>query len=260
MLSKKLKEFRQQNGLTQKDLAARLFVSRSAVAKWEQGKGIPSKDDLLNEDEAVIIIENVNKSSKKKVLICLFISLVLLAGIIVATVFAVNTRIKGTVIATSVSPDSQITLTVYNKPQPSNQNKRGYTVKLTGKYKGLWVKEDCRFIGLYWSGDSRYVIEEFYSEEIKKRCYEYTDFMTNRGVNLQAILNEKIRAYYTIREENPDIDFEFIRWDNETDLMLFYFDLSCQTSCISGYFWSTPSLSEPLQGLVEIKKTEKTIG
>lgn len=271
MLSKKIKEYRQQNGLTQKDLAEKLFVSRSAVAKWEQGKGIPSKDilsnlclimnctkdELLNEDEAVIIIENVNKSSNKKVFILLFISVLLLAGIIIATFFAVNIRINGKIIATSFSPDNQIVLTVYDKPQPSTQYKNGgYTIKVSGKNKGTWVKENCRFIGLYWSDDSRYVIEEFYSDDIKQRWFEYTDFQSGGGVNLQGILNEKLKSHYSLNDEDVEkTEFKFIRWDSETHIILFYFDLYHNDSRVSGYFWSSPNLWEPLKGLVEINNS-----
>ena len=38
----KLKELRRARGLTQRELGERVFVSRSAVAKWENGLGLPS--------------------------------------------------------------------------------------------------------------------------------------------------------------------------------------------------------------------------
>ena len=44
MFSKKLKELRNEKGLTQEELGKIIFVSRSAIAKWEQGKGMPCKD------------------------------------------------------------------------------------------------------------------------------------------------------------------------------------------------------------------------
>lgn len=42
----KLKHLRQQNGLTQEALADKLFVTRTAVSKWETDKGLPSIDSL----------------------------------------------------------------------------------------------------------------------------------------------------------------------------------------------------------------------
>ncbi len=45
-LGEKLQELRRQRGLTQEELAAALFVSRTAVSKWESGRGLPSIDSL----------------------------------------------------------------------------------------------------------------------------------------------------------------------------------------------------------------------
>ena len=42
----KLQELRKQKGMTQQQLADALFVSRTAVSKWESGRGYPSIDSL----------------------------------------------------------------------------------------------------------------------------------------------------------------------------------------------------------------------
>lgn len=42
----KLQELRKQKNLTQEELAKLLFVSRTAVSKWESGRGYPSIDSL----------------------------------------------------------------------------------------------------------------------------------------------------------------------------------------------------------------------
>ncbi len=42
----KLQELRKSRGLTQEELAEALFVSRTAVSKWESGRGYPSIDSL----------------------------------------------------------------------------------------------------------------------------------------------------------------------------------------------------------------------
>ena len=42
----KLKQLRIQNGLTQKELAEKLICTRSAVAKWENGLGMPNEDSF----------------------------------------------------------------------------------------------------------------------------------------------------------------------------------------------------------------------
>ena len=44
--SKKLQELRKQKGLTQEELAQKLYVSRTAISKWESGRGYPNIDSL----------------------------------------------------------------------------------------------------------------------------------------------------------------------------------------------------------------------
>lgn len=42
----KLQQLRKQKGLTQEELAEILFVSRTAISKWESGRGYPNIDSL----------------------------------------------------------------------------------------------------------------------------------------------------------------------------------------------------------------------
>ncbi len=44
--NEKLQELRKQKNITQEELAKALFVSRTAVSKWESGKGYPGIDSL----------------------------------------------------------------------------------------------------------------------------------------------------------------------------------------------------------------------
>lgn len=44
--NKKLQELRKQKGMTQEELAETLFVSRTAVSKWESGRGYPNIESL----------------------------------------------------------------------------------------------------------------------------------------------------------------------------------------------------------------------
>ena len=79
--NEKLQQLRKKNNLTQEQLAEQLFVSRTAVSKWESGKGYPnieslksisklfsvSIDDLLSGDELISLAECENRSNIKKV-------------------------------------------------------------------------------------------------------------------------------------------------------------------------------------------------
>ena len=40
--NEKLQYFRKKSNLTQEELAEKLFVSRTAISKWESGRGMPS--------------------------------------------------------------------------------------------------------------------------------------------------------------------------------------------------------------------------
>ena len=44
--NEKLQKLRKSKGLTQEELAKELFVSRTAISKWESGRGFPSIDSL----------------------------------------------------------------------------------------------------------------------------------------------------------------------------------------------------------------------
>ena len=81
----RLKKYRREKGLTQKELSEKLCVSRSAVAKWENGLGLPgdasleeiaalfgtSSGELLSdrETESIIVDKNSRLSRKNKYLI-----------------------------------------------------------------------------------------------------------------------------------------------------------------------------------------------
>lgn len=77
----KFQELRKRRGLTQEELAEALFVSRTAISKWESGRGYPSIDslkeissyfsvsidDLLSGEQLIFIAEKENKSNLNRV-------------------------------------------------------------------------------------------------------------------------------------------------------------------------------------------------
>ena len=50
-MNEKLAELRKAKGLTQKDLAETLHVSRQAISRWEVGTAVPSLDNLVSLSE-----------------------------------------------------------------------------------------------------------------------------------------------------------------------------------------------------------------
>ncbi len=75
----KLKALRTERGRTQEQLAARLYVSRTAVSKWETGGGSPnldslqavarlfdvSVDDLLSADDLIVLARDERRSTAR---------------------------------------------------------------------------------------------------------------------------------------------------------------------------------------------------
>ena len=82
----KLQELRKKKGLTQEELAKELYVSRTAISKWESGRGYPSIDslkeiskffsvsidDLLSSEELITAAQNENRENIKHLCRLLF--------------------------------------------------------------------------------------------------------------------------------------------------------------------------------------------
>lgn len=85
-LNEKLQELRKKRGLTQEELAESLYVSRTAISKWESGRGYPSIDslkeiskffsvsidDLLSGEKIISIAEKENKANMQNICDLLF--------------------------------------------------------------------------------------------------------------------------------------------------------------------------------------------
>lgn len=110
----KLQELRKKKGLTQEELAEVLYVSRTAISKWEQGRGYPnldslreiskffsvSIDDLLSGDALLSIAEKEHQSKLRRTYdlllgiidLCAFVFIVLplYPQTVGGTIYAVN--------------------------------------------------------------------------------------------------------------------------------------------------------------------------
>ena len=74
-----IKKLRTDKGLTQDELAEKIYVTRTAISKWESGRGFPnieslkaiskyfsvSLDELLSGEEILAIAENDNKQKER---------------------------------------------------------------------------------------------------------------------------------------------------------------------------------------------------
>ena len=114
--NEKLQTLRKQKGLTQEELAEILFVSRTAVSKWESGRGYPSIDslkaiakffsvtidELLSNDEILTIAEEETKTKESHLRDLVFGMLDISAAMFFILPFFGQSE-KGSVISVSLS-------------------------------------------------------------------------------------------------------------------------------------------------------------
>ena len=114
MLSSKLIELRKSRGLTQDELATKLFISRSMVAKYETNKAYPTNEVMqrianyfeISIDELTTKEELIDKQSKvsdnersKNKIIAILISII---GILIVSIVAIMWEIDVDTIETEV--------------------------------------------------------------------------------------------------------------------------------------------------------------
>ena len=111
----KLQELRKSRNLTQEELAEELYVSRTAISKWESGRGYPSIDslkaisgffsisidELLSAHALVSIAENENRSNIQRICDVLF-GTVDLIGILLALLPLYSRQMDNSVIAVNL--------------------------------------------------------------------------------------------------------------------------------------------------------------
>jgi transcriptional regulator with XRE-family HTH domain len=100
-LSERIKQFRKENNLTQDSLAKMLFVSKQAVSKWENDRGMPdvslypelakilnvTVDELMGIDKKVETTQNIKEKKIHKKVIYILILIVFLISLLTMVLF-----------------------------------------------------------------------------------------------------------------------------------------------------------------------------
>ena len=101
----KLQELRKSRGLTQEELSQALYVSRTAISKWESGRGYPSIDslkeissffsvsidELLSGDKLINIAEKENLSNIQSICDMIFAVIDVMAFMLIVLPLYPNT-------------------------------------------------------------------------------------------------------------------------------------------------------------------------
>ena len=117
----KLQELRKKKGMTQEELAEQLFVSRTAISKWESGRGYPNIDslkdisrffgitidDLLSGEALLAIAEKERKEKETQIRVIVFGLLDCSAAMLLFVPFFAQ-RVGGEAIAVSLLSASGI--------------------------------------------------------------------------------------------------------------------------------------------------------
>ncbi|RKM59462.1 XRE family transcriptional regulator [Butyrivibrio sp. CB08] len=104
--SEKLQELRKKKDMTQEELAEALYVSRTAISKWESGRGYPSIDslkeiskffsvsidELLSAEKMVSIAEKENRDNIRHICNMLFGAVDLMAVALIVLPIYPNLR------------------------------------------------------------------------------------------------------------------------------------------------------------------------
>ena len=121
----KLQELRKSRGLTQEELADALYVSRTAISKWESGRGYPnidslkeissffvvSIDELLSSETVLSIAEKENKSNIRSMRDLLF-GMIDICSILVITLPLYPNTIDGYVYSVNLFAYTQNNLVI----------------------------------------------------------------------------------------------------------------------------------------------------
>ena len=192
--SDKLKKLRLSKNLTQDQLAKLIYVSRSAVAKWEQNRGFPnidalqriskifevSIDDLLSDKELKILEVTNNKkkiSLQRKIIISLSIltAIILIAFISLTVIYHPRTISKyvksnsnNFVKIEIVNYDEDIV--VIEKNEATNFLNEILTIKVIPSYLFVQKVVSSYTVNLYYD-DAEYQLNNYYIYDGKNKTY-----------------------------------------------------------------------------------------
>ena len=192
----KLKELRNKSNLTQEDLANMIYVSRSAIAKWESGLGMPNDDSIKalcevfeinkeeliidNEVENIIVEKNIKiKKSRKFIIILSFILGILL---LIGSYFVIKTSIE----------------------------KKKYQDLISKLYPSITN------ISLNYNGINEDYVQEVHKNNDRYIVFDNQDYYLYISINIDSRI---IENYYLFKVKVEDLDLPYQLLSHKNDIV-----------------------------------------
>ncbi len=295
-----IREARKSKNMPQLELAEMLHITDRAVSKWE--RGICAPDIALLEPLGVALglsitelisgernsapdtetavkdtisysraeIKQRTKAARRKI-----VAFALIAATFAAAVCLGIMWYKGLfyIIGRYPSPDGHTVTTVYsrNMSYSGPPEEGGFTLRDSGKYRGMVGYLNAEFKGLWWSPDGKKQVVSMTPtgegwEGFGDTVLSLSDFERNKGCNLDSYLQRAIydSPFFVDAPwdgDNPPyrcIEFEFVQWSGaDPDKMLIYFSYyDGEFDFREGYMWYDYESGE-VSGEMEIEQGEK---
>lgn len=139
----KLKKLRKDNNMTQEEFAEKIFVTRTAVSKWETGNGYPSLeslkliadlfqmkiDELLSDDD----IENKKLLDKKRSEKMYFFTVMFLVLSAIFAILSVVIKLHFLMIGSIICIVGYIIFAILTKPKYKRTDEKGRTAHIISR-------------------------------------------------------------------------------------------------------------------------------
>ena len=235
MFSEKIKAIRESKGLTQEEFAQEIFVSRTAVTKWETGKSLPNIDTikLISEKYGISIDELLHneiessfykpeKSSfgdlelNKKQKMIAFIVFFVIAATIFTVISITNIYRSPSIFSEDEVNNFRESMKIVPEILDEWTEEKGYLYR--GVETGLGVVSTYRQCGyeIYESKDDKELSRELYKMDFYTLNYNFTPSVQILGNDPEECLEE---AFIKLEEADDlikrisgrDIDMDLIR-------------------------------------------------
>lgn len=263
-----IRQLRKEQGLTQKELAQKLFVTDRAVSKWERGLSSPdisllkllsetlgvSVSELIqgereikpasvfDEKKLESVLEYSGRKLKEKLLMFRkkYLGITISVGCLLLISVAIFLWQSGVffLIERSASPDGNYSVAVYSRNfQTPDFSSNDFYLSVKDCRSGTVSYMTCKNTGsieLWWSPDSQKLVV------LSGDSNAVIDFSNGVSFDYRARLSDAaiILGFEDIDYDKPDVHYRLLQWGEDSEsLLLYYYYIGKSSKPYDGYFW-----------------------